>query len=69
MMGKLEELALRVSHLIPFLGLFQEFSSVLSTLIKLVLDLLCRLSFPCMVCMFLCFTEQRGIRGIQLLNN
>ena len=44
MVDESEELALQVSNLILLLGLFQEFSTVLSTRIELILKLPCGLS-------------------------
>ena len=46
MLDNLKELSLQKSHFIPLLGLFQAFSSVLSTLTQLALKLSCGLSLP-----------------------
>ena len=59
MLERLEELPLQVSNLIPFLGLFQGFSSVLSTCMQNVLNLSCDLFLPDAVCLFLWFTEYK----------
>ena len=46
MLDNLKELSLQKSLFIPLLGLFQAFSSVLSTLTQLALKLSCGLSLP-----------------------
>ena len=56
MLDELEELDLLTSNLIPFLSLFQVFSSVSITFMQIVLMFACNLSLSDMAC-FLWFPD------------
>ena len=57
MLDGFEELPLQRNNLIQLLGLFQGFSSILSTCMQNILSFSCDLSLPDAVCLFLWFTE------------
>lgn len=56
---ELEQVALQVSNLIPFLGLLQGVFSVLSKYMKNALKLSFDLSLPDIFCLFLWLTEYK----------
>ena len=60
MLDGFEELPLQGSNLIQLLGLFQGFSSIISTCIQNILSFSCDLSLSDAVCLFLWFTEYKA---------